>query len=62
MYIDEEPKSIGDAQYMVVGYGSIGRPAYHYLKDELGLNTIAIDYNHEVVKNTRRAGSTSIGG
>ncbi|MFN8319739.1 MAG: cation:proton antiporter [Saprospiraceae bacterium] len=45
-YIDEEPKSIGDAQYMVVGYGSIGRPAYHYLKDELGLNTIAIDYNH----------------
>ena len=46
MYIDEEPKSIGDAQYMVVGYGGIGRPAYHYLKDELGLKTIAIDYNH----------------
>ena len=56
MYIDEEPKSIGDAQYMVVGYGSIGRPAYHYLKDELGLKTIAIDYNHEVVKKYKTNG------
>ncbi len=56
MYIDEEPKSIGDAQFMVVGYGSIGRPAYHYLKDELGLNTIVIDYNHEVVKKYKTNG------
>ncbi|MBK7010305.1 MAG: cation:proton antiporter [Saprospiraceae bacterium] len=56
MYIDEEPKSIGDAQYMIVGYGSIGRPAFHYLKDELDLKTIVIDYNHEVVKKYKNRG------
>jgi predicted Kef-type K+ transport protein len=49
-YIDEEPKSIGDAEYMVIGYGSIGRPAYHYLAENMGLKAIAIDYNHEIVK------------
>jgi len=41
---------------MIVGYGSIGRPAFHYLKDELNLKTIAIDYNHEVVKKYKNRG------
>lgn len=55
-YIDEEPKSIGDAEYMIVGFGSIGKPAYHYLAEKLGLSVIAIDYNHEIVKKYKHLG------
>ena len=61
-YIDDEPKSIGDAEYLVVGFGSIGKPAYQYLSKTLKLKVIAVDYNHEIVKKCKNKGVNIIWG
>ncbi|MBK8698787.1 MAG: cation:proton antiporter [Saprospiraceae bacterium] len=55
-YIDEEPKSIGNAEFLIIGFGSIGKPAYYYLTGKMGLKAIAIDYNHEIVKKYKHKG------
>lgn len=49
-YIDEEPKSIGDAEIVIIGFGSVGKPAYKYFENNLNQKVVAIDYNHEIVK------------
>lgn len=55
-YVDEEPKSIEDAEYIIIGFGSIGKPAYNYLTQRLNQKVVAIDYNHEVVKKYKHQG------
>ena len=55
-YIDDEPNTVGDAQYLILGFGSIGNPAYHYLTDKLKLETLAIDYDHEKVNKFKAQG------
>lgn len=55
-YIDDEPHTVGDAQYLILGFGSIGNPAYHYLTDKLKLETLAIDYDHEKVNKFKAQG------
>lgn len=55
-YIDDEPLSVGDADYLILGFGSIGNPAYHYLTDKLKLKTLAIDYDHEKVNKYKAQG------
>lgn len=49
-YLDEEPKSIGNAEYLIIGFGSIGKPAYQYIQNKFVNKIIAIDYDHEKVK------------
>lgn len=61
-YIDDEPKSIGDAEYLVIGFGSIGKPAYQYLSKTLKAKVIAVDYNHEIVKKCKNKGINIIWG
>ena len=55
-YVDEEPKSIDDAEYVIIGYGSIGKPAYKHFKEKLEKKVVAIDYNHEIVKKYKNQG------
>lgn len=54
-YIDAEP-SLGAAQYLVVGMGSIGRPAYDQLNELYPGNVIGIDYKHDNVEYLKTKG------
>jgi len=60
--IDVEPASIGNAEYLLVGFGSIGKPAYTYLHDALKAQVIAVDYNHDIVAENRQKGMNIIWG
>jgi glutathione-regulated potassium-efflux system ancillary protein KefC len=60
--IDVEPTTIGNAEYLLVGFGSIGKPAYAYLKDTLQASVIAVDYNHDIVAENRNRGINIIWG
>ncbi len=55
-YIDEEPQTVGDAHYLIIGFGSIGNPAYHYLSDKMNQETLAVDYDHEKVNKYKAQG------
>lgn len=55
-YIDEGPKSIGDSEYLIIGFGSIGKSAYEYIFDQFTDKIIAIDYDHEKVKKYKTQG------
>ena len=48
-YIDADP-TLGPAQYLVVGMGSIGRPAYDQLNQLYPGDVIGIDYKHDNVE------------
>jgi glutathione-regulated potassium-efflux system ancillary protein KefC len=60
--IDVEPTTIGNTEYLLVGFGSIGKPAYAYLKGTLQANVIAVDYNHDIVAENRNKGINIIWG
>lgn len=49
-YIDTEPASLGDAEIVIIGMGSIGRPAYEYYNRQWPGKVIGIDYKHEAVE------------
>lgn len=55
-YVDEEPRSIGDAEYLILGFGSIGEPTYHYFADEMNARVMAIEYDHEKVNSFKGKG------
>lgn len=61
-YIDEEPHTVGDAEYLILGFGSIGNPAYHYLTEKLHEKALAIDYDHEKVNKYKAEGVNIIWG
>lgn len=48
-YIDTEPKFLGNAEFMILGMGSIGLPAYKALEDKYSGKVVALDYSHEKV-------------
>lgn len=48
-YIDAEPASLGDAAIVIIGMGSIGRPAYEYYNRKWPGKVMGIDYKHEAV-------------
>lgn len=54
-YIDVEP-TLGPAQYLVIGMGSIGRPAYDQLNELYPGNVIGIDYKHDSVEYLKNKG------
>jgi len=47
--VDEEPVSLGDADYLIIGMGRIGRSAYNYMASQHKDKVIGIDYDHEKV-------------
>ena len=55
-YIDEDPATLGDANYLVIGMGSIGRPAYDHLNRLHPSKVLGIDYKHENVEALRKQG------
>jgi predicted Kef-type K+ transport protein len=54
--IDAEPTSLGDAQFLVIGMGSIGRPAYDYMNELHPGLVLGIDYKHENVEQLQEKG------
>lgn len=55
-YIDTEPTSLGDAEYVIIGMGSIGKPAYEYFKTLYPGKVMGVDYKHENVEQLKLAG------
>jgi len=47
--VDEEPVSLGDANYLIVGMGRTGLPAYKYIDTQYRGKVIGIDYDHELI-------------
>lgn len=47
---DDEPRDLGEAEYLVCGMGRIGRVVYHYLHGKYGDKVIGIDYDLEIVE------------
>jgi Kef-type K+ transport system, predicted NAD-binding component len=47
--IDEETTSFGNARYLVLGMGSLGRPAYDYFQKIHPNQVMGIDYSHDKV-------------
>ncbi len=48
--IDDVPVFLGDANYLIVGMGSIGQSAFSYIDSEHNGKAIGIDYDHELIK------------
>jgi glutathione-regulated potassium-efflux system ancillary protein KefC len=53
---DCEPVDLGEAQYLVIGLGSIGKPAFDTLREKYGELVIGIDYNLEKISSLREKG------
>lgn len=48
--IDDEPKNIGNAEYLVIGMGSLGKPAYDTLNKKFKGKVLGFDYNHDKIE------------
>jgi predicted Kef-type K+ transport protein len=59
---DDEPTSLGDAEYLVCGMGRIGQSVYRQLKSEYRGKVVSIDYDHETVNKTQQLGKNIIWG
>ncbi len=46
---DNDIKSFGEAEYLIIGMGSIGRPAYDYLHNKFPGKVVGIDYKQDHV-------------
>lgn len=55
-YIDTEPTTLGDAQYVIIGMGSIGKPAYEHFERTYPGKVIGIDYKHETIESLKQKG------
>jgi hypothetical protein len=44
---DNDIQSFGDAEYLIIGMGSIGRPAYDYLNSQFPGKVVGIDYKQD---------------
>ncbi len=50
MCVDEEPVSLGNANYLIIGMGHIGLSAYNYIASEHNDKVLGIDYDHERIE------------
>jgi glutathione-regulated potassium-efflux system ancillary protein KefC len=48
--IDDAPIAFGDVNYMVIGLGTIGYPAFRHIDELYPGKVIGIDYSHEKIK------------
>lgn len=61
-YIDAEPTTLGDAEYVIIGMGSIGKPAYEYFQTLYPGMVIGVDYKHDAVEKNKKLGIQTIWG
>jgi predicted Kef-type K+ transport protein len=54
--IDKQPKILDGIKYIVVGVGSIGYPAYLYLREQFGDSVMAVDYNNDKINRIKENG------
>ncbi|MGY6562839.1 MAG: cation:proton antiporter domain-containing protein [Luteibaculaceae bacterium] len=54
--IDSEPVNLKKAEFIVIGLGSIGLPAFRFLKEKYGDKVLGIDYNHDRIANLKKEG------
>lgn len=47
---DCEPVDFGNAEYLVIGLGSVGKPAFDTLQTEFGQKVLGLDYNTELIE------------
>lgn len=47
---DCEPLDLGDAQYLVIGLGSVGKPAFEALKQKFQNKVLGLDYRNDLIK------------
>ncbi|MFN9709835.1 MAG: cation:proton antiporter [Bacteroidota bacterium] len=53
---DNDIQSFGDAEYLIIGMGSIGRPAYDHLQNKFPGKVVGIDYKQEYTEALRNKG------
>ncbi|MBK9270203.1 MAG: cation:proton antiporter [Saprospiraceae bacterium] len=53
-FIDEDPKIFPDTEVLVIGMGSLGRPAYRYFEQTKKMKTLGLDYNQEQVETLKQ--------
>ena len=62
MCVDDEPVFLGDANYLIIGMGSIGQSAYTYINSEHNTKAIGIDYDHELIKKIQKQNINALWG
>ncbi|TFH33155.1 MAG: potassium transporter Kef, partial [Bacteroidia bacterium] len=48
-YPDEEPSSLGQIKYLIIGMGETGQSAYNFLIEQHAGEVLGIDYDHDLV-------------
>jgi glutathione-regulated potassium-efflux system ancillary protein KefC len=54
--IDKETTDLGEAEYLIIGMGSIGYPAFAYFEKNHPGKVIGMDYSHERVQELKKEG------
>lgn len=52
--IDENPISLDNAKYLVIGLGTVGLPALDFLSNVSNNKVIGMDYSHDTIKDLKR--------
>lgn len=60
--VDTEVTDLGGAEYLVVGMGSIGLPAFNHLNTVYPDKVIGIDFNHDRIKSLQEQGLNVVWG
>jgi glutathione-regulated potassium-efflux system ancillary protein KefC len=54
---DCEPIDFGNAAYLVIGLGSVGKPAFDTLQTDYGQKVLGLDFNTEIIEELRQKSS-----
>lgn len=58
----DEPTLPPDTETLIIGMGSLGKPAYKYFRDISRTQVIGLDYNQELVENLNKEGIHAVWG
>jgi len=59
---DDEPTTLGDAEYLVCGMGRIGSAVYRQLQTKYQTKVLGIDYNHDTIESKQKMAKNVIWG
>lgn len=54
--VDTETVFLGEAHYLIIGMGSLGKPAYHYFQEQFPGKVLGLDYSHDKVDQLKKEG------
>lgn len=60
--VDENTLNFGDAEYLIIGMGTVGFPALDYLNKKTNQKAMGMDYSHEVVNRLKQRNRNVIWG